>query len=72
VQRYVFDLPYAEVGRALGCSEDAARANAYEGRRKLKELWGSKGGAVGAKRGGSAEPWAKDVAERDGLRRKGG
>jgi len=36
VQRYVFDLPYAEVGALLGCSEEAARANAYEGRRKLR------------------------------------
>ena len=41
VQRYVFDLTYAEVGVALGCSEEAARANAYEGRRKLKEMWRS-------------------------------
>jgi len=38
VQRYVFDLTYAEVGSALGCSEEAARANAYEGRRKLKRM----------------------------------
>jgi DNA-directed RNA polymerase specialized sigma24 family protein len=38
VQRYVFDLTYAEVGAALGCSEEAARANAYEGRRKLKGM----------------------------------
>jgi RNA polymerase sigma factor (sigma-70 family) len=38
VHRYVFDLTYQEVGRALGCSEDAARANAYEGRRRLKKL----------------------------------
>ena len=39
VHRYVFDLTYAEVGTALGCSEEAARANAYEGRRKLREMW---------------------------------
>jgi RNA polymerase sigma factor (sigma-70 family) len=38
VQRYVFDLTYAEVGEALGCSEDAARANAYEGRKKLRSM----------------------------------
>src|SRR5207247_4698698 len=37
VPRYVFDLPYAEVGQVLGCSEEAARANAYEGRRKLRK-----------------------------------
>lgn len=34
--RYVLDLPYAEIGRLLGCSEEAARASAYEGRRKLR------------------------------------
>jgi RNA polymerase sigma factor (sigma-70 family) len=38
VQRYVFDLPYAEVAKALECSEEAARSNAYEGRKKLREL----------------------------------
>ena len=36
VHRYVLDLPYAEVAEALGCSEEAARASAYEGRRKLR------------------------------------
>jgi RNA polymerase sigma factor (sigma-70 family) len=36
VHRYVLDLPYAEVGRALGVSEEAARASAYEGRKKLR------------------------------------
>ena len=41
VQRYALDLPYAEVGRALGCSEEAARANAYEGRKKLRAMWRS-------------------------------
>jgi RNA polymerase sigma factor (sigma-70 family) len=38
VQRYVLDLPYAEIGAALGCSEEAARASALEGRRKLRRL----------------------------------
>jgi len=38
VHRYVFDMTYEDVGRALGCSEEAARANAYEGRRRLKKL----------------------------------
>jgi len=38
VHRYVFDMTYEDVGRALGCSEEAARANAYEGRRRLKRL----------------------------------
>jgi len=36
VQRYVLDLPYAEVARALGCSEAAARASACAGRRRLR------------------------------------
>ena len=40
VHRYVFDLTYTEVGVALGCSEEAARANAYEGRRKLRQSLG--------------------------------
>ncbi len=38
IHRYVLDLPYAEVAEALGCSEEAARANAYEGRRKLRSM----------------------------------
>jgi RNA polymerase sigma factor (sigma-70 family) len=38
VHRYVFDLTYEDVGRALGCSEEAARANAYEGRRRLRKI----------------------------------
>jgi RNA polymerase sigma factor (sigma-70 family) len=36
IHRYVLDLPYADIARALGCSEEAARASAYEGRRKLR------------------------------------
>jgi RNA polymerase sigma factor (sigma-70 family) len=40
VHRYVLDLPYREVALALGCSEEAARANAYEGRRKLRAALG--------------------------------
>jgi len=38
IHRYVFDRTYAEVAEALGCSEEAARANAYEGRRKLRAM----------------------------------
>lgn len=38
LHRYVLDLSYAEVAAALGCSEAAARANAYEGRRKLRAM----------------------------------
>lgn len=37
--RLVSDLPYREVGRALGCSEEAARANVHEGLTKLRETW---------------------------------
>jgi len=38
IHRYVLDLPYADVAVAIGTSEEAARANAYEGRRKLRAL----------------------------------
>jgi RNA polymerase sigma factor (sigma-70 family) len=38
IHRYVLDLSYAQVAEALGISEDAARANAYEGRRKLRSM----------------------------------
>ena len=38
IHRYVLDLPYADVASALECTEEAARANAYEGRRKLRAL----------------------------------
>jgi RNA polymerase sigma factor (sigma-70 family) len=36
---YVNDLPYAEVGRVIGCSEEAARRSAFEGLRRLREVW---------------------------------
>ena len=39
LHRYVHDLPYAQIAQALGCSEEAARASAHEGRRKLRTLW---------------------------------
>jgi len=38
IHRYVLDLTYAQVAEALGTSEEAARANAYEGRRKLRAM----------------------------------
>jgi len=41
IHRYVLDLPYADVAAALGTSEEAARANAYEGRRKLRAREGA-------------------------------
>jgi RNA polymerase sigma factor (sigma-70 family) len=36
VHRYVLDSSYREVGKALGCSEEAARANAQEARKRLR------------------------------------
>jgi RNA polymerase sigma factor (sigma-70 family) len=39
VHRFVLDRSYAEIAAALGCSEDAARANVSEGLRKLRERW---------------------------------
>jgi RNA polymerase sigma factor (sigma-70 family) len=38
IHRYVLDLSYADVALAIGTSEEAARANAYEGRRKLRSM----------------------------------
>jgi RNA polymerase sigma-70 factor, ECF subfamily len=38
VMRKVVGLEYAEIGAALGCSEDSARAGVYQALRKLKEL----------------------------------
>jgi RNA polymerase sigma factor (sigma-70 family) len=37
--RYVSDLPFAEIGAAMGCSEEAARRSAHEGIKKLREVW---------------------------------
>ena len=37
--RYVNDLSYAEAGRIIGCSEEAARRSAFEGLRRLREVW---------------------------------
>jgi DNA-directed RNA polymerase specialized sigma24 family protein len=38
IHRYVLDLPYAEVATAMGTSEEAARANTKEARRKLRTI----------------------------------
>ena len=38
IHRYVLDQTYAQVADALEISEEAARANAYEGRRKLRSM----------------------------------
>jgi RNA polymerase sigma factor (sigma-70 family) len=37
--RYAGDLPYAEIGAAMGTSEEAARRNVYEGLEKLRGAW---------------------------------
>lgn len=36
---YAGGLTYAEAGTAMGCSEDAARRSAFEGIRRLREVW---------------------------------
>jgi RNA polymerase sigma-70 factor (ECF subfamily) len=38
VMRKIVGLDYAEIGAALGCSEESARAGVYQALRKLKEL----------------------------------
>ena len=40
VLRYGYDLPYAEIGTALGSSEEAARAAASSGIRRLRKKEG--------------------------------
>ena len=40
LHRFVADLPYADVGEAMGCSEDAARRSVFEGVKKLREMRG--------------------------------
>lgn len=37
--RYVADLPYRDVGRVVGCSEEAARQNVRAGLATLRERW---------------------------------
>ncbi|MDQ4040984.1 MAG: RNA polymerase sigma factor [Actinomycetota bacterium] len=37
--RFVADLSHAEIGAALGCSQDAARQNVHEGLKRLREEW---------------------------------
>jgi RNA polymerase sigma factor (sigma-70 family) len=39
VLRFASDLPHDEIGRVLGCSEDAARRNLHEGLEKLRATW---------------------------------
>jgi RNA polymerase sigma factor (sigma-70 family) len=37
--RYGGDLPHDQIGRVLGCSEEAARRNVHEGLKKLRLTW---------------------------------
>ena len=37
VMRYLQELSYAEIAQALDCSEDSARANVYQGIRRLRQ-----------------------------------
>ena len=39
LHRYVGDLPYADIGEAMGVSPEAARRNVFEGLKKLREVW---------------------------------
>jgi RNA polymerase sigma factor (sigma-70 family) len=39
VHRFVGDLPYREIGRVMGTTEEAARRSVHEGVRKLREVW---------------------------------
>ena len=38
VHRHVLDRPYAEIAEMMGTTEDAARANVYQGTKRLREL----------------------------------
>jgi DNA-directed RNA polymerase specialized sigma24 family protein len=40
VHRHVLDRPYGEIADLMGTSEEAARANVYQGTRKLREMMG--------------------------------
>jgi RNA polymerase sigma factor (sigma-70 family) len=37
--RFAGDLRHDEIGRVLGCSEEAARRNVHEGLKKLRTTW---------------------------------
>jgi DNA-directed RNA polymerase specialized sigma24 family protein len=39
VLRFANDLPHGEIGRVLGCSEEAARRNVHEGVKRLRDTW---------------------------------
>jgi RNA polymerase sigma-70 factor (ECF subfamily) len=40
IMRHLQDLPYAEIAQALDCSQDSARANVYQGLRRLRQVLG--------------------------------
>ena len=37
--RFVNDLAFADIGRVMGCSEEAARRSVHEGMKRLREVW---------------------------------
>ena len=39
LHRYVNDLAYVDIGRVMGCSEEAARRSVHEGLKKLRTVW---------------------------------
>jgi RNA polymerase sigma factor (sigma-70 family) len=39
VLRFANDLPHGDIGRVLGCSEEAARRSVHEGVKRLREVW---------------------------------
>lgn len=39
VHRFVADLPYRDIGTAMGTTEEAARRNVHEGLKRLREVW---------------------------------
>ncbi len=38
VHRHVLDRPYGEIAELMGCTEETARANVYQGMKRLREL----------------------------------
>jgi DNA-directed RNA polymerase specialized sigma24 family protein len=38
VHRHVLDRPYADIAEMMGTSEQTARANVYQGTKKLREM----------------------------------
>jgi RNA polymerase sigma factor (sigma-70 family) len=39
VHRFVGDLPYRDIAKVMGTTEEAARRSVHEGVRKLREVW---------------------------------